>query len=44
MLNDRKGRYGGDEKASLPDCFREEAGIFSVKGGCLSQGNGERDG
>lgn len=37
-LNGRKVEYGGDEKLSLLDYLRQEAGIFSVKDGCSGQG------
>ena len=38
-LNGRRGRlFGGDEKLSLLDYLRGEAGIFSAKDGCSGQG------
>ena len=37
-LNGRKVVYSGDEKLSLLDYLRGEAGIFSAKDGCSGQG------
>ncbi|MCG2810556.1 MAG: selenium-dependent xanthine dehydrogenase [Candidatus Aminicenantes bacterium] len=37
-LNGRKIEYTGDEKFSLLNYLREEAGIFSAKDGCSGQG------
>ena len=37
-LNGHKVEYAGDEKRSLLDFLREEAGITSAKDGCSGQG------
>ena len=38
LLNGRKIEYAGDEKLTLLNYLREEAGIFSAKDGCSGQG------
>jgi aldehyde oxidoreductase len=38
ILNGRKKEYHGDEKLSLLDYLRNEAGLFAAKDGCSGQG------